>query len=330
MIEIRLLGQFDLRLDGKSVEIPSRPAQSLLAYLALTTGITHRRERLAGLIWPDIPEADARRNLRRALWHIRKAAEGQAPLQADDITVAFDARPDVWVDALVVSQKFSAEKTLEELIQIVSAYGGELLPGFYDEWVIVERERLQAVFEGRINLLLDRLVEAHSWDEVIEWGERWIALGGAAEPAYQALMIAYSGRGDLSGVGQTYRRCAEALSRDLGVELGVPTGVAGIVAGQDAAAAGDQALDGPFAGGGGIVLARPPAHRERTGRSRALVVDADAHRHRFALDRRSRVQPKLRHVQIGRFGRCGWWRRRWRRSRAGAWSRHGCRGRAGA
>ncbi len=192
MIEIRLLGQFKLQLDGTPVEIPSRPAQSLLAYLALTAGVTHRRERLAGLIWPDIPELDARRNLRQALWHIRKAVQGQAPLRADDITVAFDTRPDVWVDALVVSQKFSTEKTVEELIQIVSAYGGELLPGFYDEWIIVEREHLQAVFEGRIKLLLDHLVEAHSWDEVIDWGEKWIALSGATEPAYQALMIAYS------------------------------------------------------------------------------------------------------------------------------------------
>ncbi len=218
MIEIRLLGQFDLQLNGSPVEIPSRPAQSLLAYLALTAGITHRRERLAGLIWPDIPESDARRNLRRALWHIRKAIEGQAPLRADDMTVAFDPRPDVWVDVLVVSQKFNTEQTAEDLVQIVSVYGGELLPGFYDEWVIVERERLQAIFERRIKLLLDRLVEAHSWDEVIEWGEKWIALSGATEPAYQALMIAYSGRGDLSGVGQTYRRCTESLSRDLGIE----------------------------------------------------------------------------------------------------------------
>ena len=41
MIEIRLLGQFNLRVDGKPVEIPSRPAQSVLAYLALTAGIAH-------------------------------------------------------------------------------------------------------------------------------------------------------------------------------------------------------------------------------------------------------------------------------------------------
>ena len=101
MLEIRLLGQFDLRLDNQPIEIPSRPAQSLLAYLALTNGITHRREKLAALLWPDISEADARRNLRRALWHIRKAAGSQAPLRADDITIGFDAGPHIWVDALL-------------------------------------------------------------------------------------------------------------------------------------------------------------------------------------------------------------------------------------
>ncbi len=218
MIEIHLLGQFELHLDGKPVEIPSRPAQSLLSYLALTAGTTHRRERLAGLIWPDIPDADARRNLRRALWHIRKATQGHPPLRADDINIAFEAGQDVQVDALLLTKKLSPERTVEELVQVVSVYRGELLPGFYDEWIIVERERLHAVFEARIKLLLDRLIEGRYWDEVIELGEKWISLSWATEPAYRALMVAYSGLGDLSGVAQTYQRCVVALSRDLGVE----------------------------------------------------------------------------------------------------------------
>ena len=218
VLEIFLLGQFSIHLDGRPVEIPSRPAQSLLAYLALTEGVSHRREKLAGLLWPDISDADARRNLRRALWHIRKVLEGQAPLRADDINVAFADGPQVWVDALTVAQKLSNERPVEELVRAVSAYGGELLPGFYDEWIIVERERLQAAFESRIKLLLDRLVEDGRWEDVLEWGERWIALGGAAEPAYRALMAAYSERGDLAGVGHTYQRCVEALERSLGVE----------------------------------------------------------------------------------------------------------------
>jgi DNA-binding SARP family transcriptional activator len=48
-------------------------------------------------------------------------------------------------------------------------------------------------FESRIKLLLDRLVDAQRWEAVLEWGERWIALAGAAEAAYRALMIANAG-----------------------------------------------------------------------------------------------------------------------------------------
>ena len=56
MLELRLLGQFDVRLGEVSISIPSRPAQSLLAYLALTAGTAHRRERLAGMLWPDVED----------------------------------------------------------------------------------------------------------------------------------------------------------------------------------------------------------------------------------------------------------------------------------
>jgi DNA-binding SARP family transcriptional activator len=53
MLHVRLLGQFDLRSDGNRVVLPSRAAQSLFAYLILTAGTAHRREKLAGQFWPD-------------------------------------------------------------------------------------------------------------------------------------------------------------------------------------------------------------------------------------------------------------------------------------
>jgi DNA-binding SARP family transcriptional activator len=73
MLQIRLLGQFDIRMEGRRVTIPSRAGQSLLAYLALTAGTPHRREKLAGTFWPDTTEENARKNLRQELWRIRKA-----------------------------------------------------------------------------------------------------------------------------------------------------------------------------------------------------------------------------------------------------------------
>ena len=59
MLEVSLLGRFDVRLDGQSITIPSRAAQSLFAYLILNAGVVQRREKLAGLLWPDTTEARA-------------------------------------------------------------------------------------------------------------------------------------------------------------------------------------------------------------------------------------------------------------------------------
>ena len=75
MLELRVLGQFEVRANDGVLQLASRPAQSLLAYLTLSAGVAHRREKLAGLFWPDADEDNARANLRHALWRIRKALE---------------------------------------------------------------------------------------------------------------------------------------------------------------------------------------------------------------------------------------------------------------
>src|SRR4030081_1988284 len=106
MLELRFFGRFELRVDGALLLLPSRPAQSLLAYLALSAGSAHRRERLAGLLWPDADEDNARANLRHALWRIRKAIEparaSPSYLVSDDLSVAFNAGADYWLDADVL------------------------------------------------------------------------------------------------------------------------------------------------------------------------------------------------------------------------------------
>ncbi|HRE29027.1 MAG TPA: bacterial transcriptional activator domain-containing protein, partial [Anaerolineales bacterium] len=90
--------------------------------------------------------------------------------------------------------------------------------GFYDEWVVLERERLRASFEAWMSLLLDKLVAVQRWEDVLEWGERWIALGHTPEAAYRALIVAHGHRGDSSGAALTFRRCVDALQADLGVD----------------------------------------------------------------------------------------------------------------
>jgi DNA-binding SARP family transcriptional activator/energy-coupling factor transporter ATP-binding protein EcfA2 len=221
-LEIFLLGQFKLTANNTPLELPSRPAQSLLAYLALNAGATLRREKLASLLWGEATESNARSYLRQALWRIRKYLESASLrwedyLQISEISVTFNNQADYWLD---VDQllKPTQGQSIEEIIDDIDLYRGELLPGFYDEWVTLERDRLQAAFHQKMDHLLERLIQVRRWDEVLKWGEQWIRYGFSTEPAYRALMQAYAGMGNRGMVGITYQRCREALSRDLGVE----------------------------------------------------------------------------------------------------------------
>lgn len=221
MLEARLLGRFEVLVNGGPVQIPSRPAQSLFAYLLLNAGVAHRRERLAGLLWPDSDEENARSNLRHALWRIRRSldAAGTATvLSADDLSVTVADGSQLWVDAAVLHGFDKSAPATDALRQRAAAYGGELLPGFYDEWVILERERLKGIFERTMQQLLDRLLDEQRWADVSEWGEHWISVAQSPEPAFRSLMVAAAVRGDISGVVAAYRRCAGALKTDLGVE----------------------------------------------------------------------------------------------------------------
>jgi DNA-binding SARP family transcriptional activator len=101
MLEVRLLGTFDVRYKKKSISISSRPAQSLFAYLILSAGTSHRREKLAGMLWPDSLVETARDNLRHAVWRVRKALGANSSpefLHADDLTISFRGSFDFRLD----------------------------------------------------------------------------------------------------------------------------------------------------------------------------------------------------------------------------------------
>jgi DNA-binding SARP family transcriptional activator len=221
-LHISLLGQFRLFSGEQSLDLPSRPAQSLLAYLVMQAGMVQRREKLAGLHWPEAIEANARSYLRQGLWRIRKSLEGASLdpdefLQTDDVSVVFLKEADYWLDVghLLASIESGS---IDQLREAVSLYRGELLPGFYDEWIEPERERIAASYHQKMNSLLGSLLEAGYWSQTIEWGEEWIRLAHSPEAAYRALMRAYAGLGDQSMVRTIYQRCITALDRELGIE----------------------------------------------------------------------------------------------------------------
>lgn len=219
MLEVRLIGKFDIQCDGIPVSISSRAAQSLFAYLILTAGTLHRREKLAGMLWPDENEHKARTLLRNELWRIRKTlthASNAEYFLADNLTIGFEPSSPYWLD-IAELKKLSGTSSADELIHALSSYRGELLPGFYEDWAVLEREHLHALFEQKIVCLIGLLEGQRRWHDVLGWAEHWISLGQAPETAFRALMVAYDELGDHAKVTSTYERCKRTL-RQLDLE----------------------------------------------------------------------------------------------------------------
>ncbi len=141
---VRVLGGFEMD-DGRHrlTRLRSRAAMALVARLAMAPTRDHAREELATLLWPDADEATCRSRLRQTLSLLKAVLEpvGGAPVILADRRVLRAAPGALWCDATAFEQALRAGQ--RELAQAL--YGGELLPGFYDEWVVDERQRLQAL-----------------------------------------------------------------------------------------------------------------------------------------------------------------------------------------
>jgi DNA-binding SARP family transcriptional activator len=137
--EIRLLGGFELRRDGRTVEVPGS-AQRLLGFLALQDRPVPRGF-VAESLWPETSDQKASANLRTALWRLNRP-ELTMILTGHN---ALSLNGDVWVDARAVRAASMQQRRFERLPEddLLLDIRGELLPGCWDGWLIFERERLR-------------------------------------------------------------------------------------------------------------------------------------------------------------------------------------------
>ncbi|NGO08410.1 SARP family transcriptional regulator [Streptomyces sp. HC44] len=143
---VRLLNGFRLDIGQREVALPVH-AQRVMAFLALSrpSGMSQHRTALAEQLWCDGPRQRAQASLRTAIWRIR---------QADDRLVHAD-RGHVYLSALV---EIDVERSLDQAGRLLNGDGdlepddtattglvADLLPGWEEEWLIVERERIHQV-----------------------------------------------------------------------------------------------------------------------------------------------------------------------------------------
>ena len=179
MLKINLLGQFSIRVNDEYVNLPSRPAQALFAYLVLNGGKRLRREKVAGIFWPDTNEVNARSQLRHALWRVRTALnayglDARQMFPEDTLHVFYCPTPEHWLDVDELLKPATSSLTIEELLGQLTHYA-EFLPGFngvWDEWTNEWREHIQRKYLIKSLCLIDRLIKGGRWVEALDWAVR--------------------------------------------------------------------------------------------------------------------------------------------------------------
>jgi DNA-binding SARP family transcriptional activator len=231
-LRIKLLGSFELeREPGHPLRFPSRKCGELLAYLAINRGVTHAREHLAGVFWTDSTAERARHALNTTLWRVNRVLDSPcAPacdrgyLRVGSQTVAFNGAS-VWLDVAEFESRCElAEKEETPALratlcsQAISFYRGDLLPDCYEDWCLVERERLQGLYLRALARLMAYSTEQGRYEAAIECGRRILGCDALREEVHRDLMRLHLRAGQPAAALRQYRQCEDLLREELAVE----------------------------------------------------------------------------------------------------------------
>jgi DNA-binding SARP family transcriptional activator len=209
---LRLMGELILECEGRRVDLP-HSARRLLAFLA-TCGHPVARAHVSGSLWPDVRDERASGNLRSTLWRLRQA--GTDVVDATALTVGLS--PDVEVDLHeLVSEARGclagnvASDSLEERLT------GDLLPDWYDPWLVIERERVRQLRLHALEELCLRLTDQGATGRAIDVGLSAVSIEPLRESGHRALIAAHLAEGNVGEALRQYHAFRDLVRDELGV-----------------------------------------------------------------------------------------------------------------
>jgi DNA-binding SARP family transcriptional activator/tetratricopeptide (TPR) repeat protein len=236
-LAVNLLGHFEVTLDGQPVpRFRTDKMRALLAYLAVEAERNHRRALLAGLLWPEFPEADARHNLSQTLLRLRQLLDkGTPPLflatrQTLQLNPAGNTSVDVAafqsesaVCACLAPEQLSAADA-GVLTRAVARYQGDFLSTplqvdsqAFEEWLLLTRIQLHLLALDTLDCLGQYHALCSEFGIAAGYARRQIELEPLREAAYRQLMEALAQDNRCSEALAQYAVCQNILAQDLGI-----------------------------------------------------------------------------------------------------------------
>ncbi len=231
VLKVALLGPLRLTIDDEPlIGLDSAKAQALLCYLAVN-GRPHSRHALANLLWGELPESDARRNLRGELLKLRRHLEPY--LQINHQTIALHPDAPVWVDTAVFQQTMrDGEKDAVGWQTAVHLYRGEFLQEFYvrqapefDNWLQAQRRWFHNQAITAYDAWAGHLQAQGDFTAAIRLARQLLALEPTREASHRLLMQLLASSGQRPAALLQYEQCQKLLAEELGVDVSAETAV---------------------------------------------------------------------------------------------------------
>jgi predicted ATPase/DNA-binding SARP family transcriptional activator len=224
---IELFGGLRVRQGDRTLtRFRTQKTASLLAYLAFHHDRKHPREVLAELIWPEHTPRSGRDSLNTALSSLRRQLE---PPGVPAGTVLMTNRFSVQLNpAAVITDVAEFEAALQSekqttrqpeqtrhLLTAVELYRGELLPGFYDEWIELERTRLEEAYLNALDQLVKHLTQARDFNRALDYARRAVKADPLREESHVALMRLLADSGQPAAALEQFRELERLLREKL-------------------------------------------------------------------------------------------------------------------
>ena len=236
-LSVALLGPFQATLGGAPIsDFESDKVRALLAYLAVEADRPHRRDALAGLLWPDYSNRAARTNLRNTLANLRQAIGDRAPsgdralsplhLLITREMIQFNPASDYWLDVAAFRARAQVDPPVaHQLEKAVALYRGAFLEGFFlkdspafEDWSLLTRERLHRQMLAALRLLARHYGQRGDYDRARDYAWREVELEPWREEAHQRLMRLLALSGQRGAALAQYETCRRLLHEELDIE----------------------------------------------------------------------------------------------------------------
>jgi DNA-binding SARP family transcriptional activator len=214
-VRLSLVAGFELRCDGAAVPLPMG-ARRLLAFL----GLHERplpRSYVAESLWPDVPDRRAWANLRSALWRLGPVRGCVIEQAGDELVLAAGVDVDVRRASRIASGLVAGTVT-DAAAADQRLFEGDLLPGWSEEWLAIERERHRQQGLLALELLCERLSAQGRYRQAVSAGLAATACDPLRESAHRALIGAHLAEGNGTDAVRQFERFERLVKRELGLD----------------------------------------------------------------------------------------------------------------